>query len=201
MALSLAVLAGGFSKRMGQDKGLVSFLGKPLILQVIERLSALSDDILVISNDPQAYAFLNKPVFPDIQPGLGPLGGIQTAMKNARHPLVAVVGCDMPFASQALFQAEQNLLEEKKSLDLVIPSTPDGLEPLHATYRIARCLPAIEASINEENYKIIDWFDKVKVHIMDAKETNIHADTHTFVNLNTRSELTRAELFSRKGSK
>ena len=69
MKLSIAIQAGGESRRMGQDKGLASFLGKPLVARLVERLAPLADEVLVTTNRLQEYAFLGVPLFPDLLPG------------------------------------------------------------------------------------------------------------------------------------
>ena len=73
--LSVVIQAGGQSSRMGQDKALKLFLGRPLIQRVIERLQPIADELLVTTNHPEDYAFLNLPLFTDLKPGRGALGG------------------------------------------------------------------------------------------------------------------------------
>ena len=84
---------------MGEDKALKPFLGRPLIQRVIDRLTPIADELIVTTNRPAEYAFLNLRLVPDLKPGRGALGGLYTAIASAAHPLVAVVACDMPFAS------------------------------------------------------------------------------------------------------
>ena len=66
--LSLAVLAGGKSERMGQDKALKPFLRRPLIERVLERLSGLAEEVIVTTNRPDRYTFLGLPLFPTCFP-------------------------------------------------------------------------------------------------------------------------------------
>src|SRR5512143_3119304 len=103
--LSVVVQAGGQSTRMGENKALKPFLGEPLIQRVIQRLRPVADEVLITANDPLEYLFLGVPVFPDVRPGRGPLGGLYTALAKATHPTAAVVACDMPFASAPLLVA------------------------------------------------------------------------------------------------
>jgi len=72
--LTICVQAGGESRRMGQDKALMPFLGRPLIKRVIDRLSPIADEVIVTTNIPDDYRFLNLPLFPDLKPGRGSLG-------------------------------------------------------------------------------------------------------------------------------
>ena len=108
--LTIVIQAGGASSRMGEDKALKIFLGKPLIQRVIERMIPIADEIIVTTNRPAEYAFLNLRLVPDLKPGRGALGGLYTAIASAAHPLVAVVACDMPFASQMFFEGARRLM-------------------------------------------------------------------------------------------
>ncbi len=178
---------------MGQDKALKSFLGRPLILHLIERLSSLSEDVYVVVNQPADFLFLGLPLHPDIKPEHGPLGGIYTSLSRARNSLVAVVGCDMPFACLPLFEYERDIML-KLGVDVVIPSTPHGLEPLHAIYRRETCLPFIKSALEAGERKIICWFHKVKVHVLSPDETKKFSPQYqAFINLNTPQEFQQAE--------
>lgn len=191
--LTLAIQAGGGSNRMGKDKARMPFLGQPLILRVMKRLATLADEVIVTTDRPADYAFLGVRCVPDIQPGRGSLGGLQTALVSASHPLVAVVACDMPFASLPLFEYLCDLLAGT-DVDAVIPSTDLGLEPLHAVYRQKTCLPPVNAALEDGKRKIIAWFSEVNVRILDPEETALHDLTGlAFRNLNTPEEFSQAE--------
>jgi molybdopterin-guanine dinucleotide biosynthesis protein A len=84
---------------MGQDKALIPFLGQPLIQRVKERVAKIADEVLVTTNNPEAFGFLQVRLVKDVIPGMGALGGLYTALYAASHPLVAVVACDMPFVN------------------------------------------------------------------------------------------------------
>jgi molybdopterin-guanine dinucleotide biosynthesis protein A len=191
--LSVVVQAGGQSSRMGQDKALKPFLGRPLIQRVIERLQPIADELLVTTNRPADYAFLNLPLFPDLKPGRGALGGLYTALFSAKHPIAAVVACDMPFASAELFKAASNILV-KEEADLVIAKTDEGYEPLHAVYRRATCIPAIETAIASDKWRMDSWFPQVKMRLLTPEEINRY-DPHglAFSNINTPEEFVQAE--------
>jgi 2-C-methyl-D-erythritol 4-phosphate cytidylyltransferase len=69
--LTVCIQAGGQSSRMGEDKALKTFLGRPLIQRVVDRLSSIADEMIVTTNRPEEYAFLKLPLFPDLKPGRG----------------------------------------------------------------------------------------------------------------------------------
>jgi molybdopterin-guanine dinucleotide biosynthesis protein A len=166
--LTVVIQAGGQSSRMGEDKALKPFLGRPLIERVIERMSPIADEMIVTTNRPADYAFLNLRLVPDLKPGRGALGGLYTAVASASHPLVAVVACDMPFASQNFFESANSLMVEEEA-DVVIAKMDEGYEPFHALYRRETCLPAIEAAIDADQWKVIAWFPQVKVRDVIAR--------------------------------
>jgi molybdopterin-guanine dinucleotide biosynthesis protein A len=191
--LTVVIQAGGMSSRMGEDKALKMFLGKPLIQRVIERMSPIADEIIVTTNRPAEYTFLNYRLIPDLKPGRGALGGLYTAIASAAHPLVAVVACDMPFASQMFFEGARRLMV-KEEADVIIAKTDEGYEPLHALYRRETCLPAIESAIEADQWKVIAWFPQVKVRILTPDEIkSFDPSGLCFWNLNTPEEFAEAE--------
>ena len=201
--LTVCIQAGGQSSRMGEDKALKIFLGRPLIQRVVDRLAPIADEIIVTTNRPEAYSFLNQRLIPDLKPGRGALGGLYTAIASATHPIVAVVACDMPFASAAFIEMASQLLV-KEEADVVIArvasraeqtgKSNEGYEPLHAIYRRETCLPAIEAAIDADQWKVIAWFSKVKVRVLANEELNqLDPAGLAFWNVNTPEEFTKAE--------
>ncbi len=196
--LTVVIQAGGESRRMGQDKALLPFLGKPLIQRLIGRLSPLADELLVTTNRPEAYRFLGLPLFQDVIPGRGALGGLYTALHAARQPLVAVVACDMPFASPLLLAAERDLLLASSS-DAVIPRTEGGTEPFHAVYRGDACLPLIQAAIAADRWRVDAWYAQAKVRLMPPDEVRPYDPQGiAFSNVNTPEELAQAEELARR---
>src|SRR5215216_515413 len=191
--LTVCIQAGGQSSRMGEDKALKPFLGRPLIQRVIERLSPVADELIVTTNRPEDYAFLYLRLTSDLKLGRGALGGLYTAIASATHPIVAVVACDMPFASGTLLEAASRLLVEEEA-DVVIAKSDEGYEPLHAVYRRETCLPAIEAAIDADQWKVIAWFPQVKVRVLTPDEFKRY-DTLglAFWNVNTPEEFAEAE--------
>ncbi len=191
--LTLAILAGGSSNRMGRDKALLHLRGKPLVQHVLERLSGLADEVILSTNTPAAFSFLNLPTLPDERPGQGPLGGLSTVLKAASNPFVAVVACDMPFASLPIFEYELGLIQEANA-DVVVPESVDGLEPLHAVYRCEACLPVIEQALQSGHLRMAEWLEKVNLQTIRPYEISQYdPDGLAFWNLNTPEDFTQAE--------
>ena len=191
--LTICIQAGGQSSRMGEDKALKTFLGRPLIQRVVDRLQPIADELIVTTNRPDDYSFLHVTLRADLKPGRGALGGLYTAIASATQPLVAVVACDMPFASPMLIEAMSKLLVEEEA-DVVIVKGDEGYEPLHAVYRRATCLPAIESAIDADQWKVIAWFPQVKVRVLTPNEIkSSDPDRLAFWNVNTPEEFAKAE--------
>lgn len=191
--LTIVIQAGGRSSRMGQDKALMPFLGKPLITRPIERLRQMADEILVTTNRPEDYTFLGLPLFGDILPDAGALGGLYTALSVANQPFVAVIACDMPFVKAELLRAEFDLLQ-RESADVVVPRSLEGTEPFHAVYRRSTCLSAVQGALDRGERKMISWYPEVKVRIMEPAEISpIDPEFRSFLNLNRPDEFRRAE--------
>jgi molybdopterin-guanine dinucleotide biosynthesis protein A len=199
--LTVVIQAGGQSSRMGEDKALKPFLGHPLIERVIERVMPIADEIIVTTNHPTGYDFLNTSthlvrrlrLIPDLKPGRGALGGLYTAIASAASPLVAVIACDMPFASKMFFEGARRLMVQEGT-DVVIAKTDEDYEPLHALYRRETCLPAIESAISADQWKVISWFPQVKVRVPTADEMKLLDPSGLcFWNLNTPEEFIEAE--------
>jgi molybdopterin-guanine dinucleotide biosynthesis protein A len=212
--LTVCIQAGGQSSRMGEDKALKTFLGRPLIQRVIERLSPIADEVIVTTNHPKDYSFLDTSVRPvghsvrrlrlisDLKPGRGALGGLYTAIASASNPFVAVVACDMPFASATFFEAATKLIVQEEADVVIAREAPqaeragksEGYEPLHAVYRRETCLPAIEKAINADQWKVIAWFPEVKVRVLTTDEIKQYDPTGlAFWNVNTPEEFIEAE--------
>ena len=191
--LSVAVQAGGQSTRMGENKALKPFLGRPLIERVVRRLEPIADELLITTNEDGAFDFLNHRQERDVRAGFGPLGGLYTALVAASHPSVAVVACDMPFASAPLVVASTGILLQE-DVDVVIAQSPEGYEPLHAVYRRKACLPAIETSMDAGQMRVISWFPRVRVRRLTQAELDWYdPDGLAFWNVNTPEEFAQAE--------
>jgi molybdopterin-guanine dinucleotide biosynthesis protein A len=126
-------------------------------------------------------------------PERGPLGGLFTALSATTNEAVALVACDMPFVSAELLIYELDILVAD-NMDVVVPSSEKGLEPLHAIYRRNTSLPVVRRAINSGEQRLISWFPDVKVRILSRDETR-HFDPRglSFLNINTPEELALAE--------
>lgn len=129
------ILAGGRSRRFGQDKALFRLApdGPTLIELVFQRVQQLGAPVLIIGPNRFGDVGLDATTVLDDRPGLGPLGGIATALRHLQHDRILITGCDMPCLSIALLRA---MLERSTSGDLVACQTNDGrVHPFPGVYR------------------------------------------------------------------
>lgn len=196
--LTMIIQAGGKSTRMGEDKALRAFRGRPLIEHLLDTFSLIGDELLIITNHPKDYQYLGVPLRTDIIPHRGSLGGLYTALSAASHPHVGLVACDMPFASPHLIQHLHHLLQ-KTGADAVLPSTDSGAEPMHAVYRRQTCLPLVKSAIEKNQWRMISWHNRADVRVLSPEETGEFAPLETtFWNLNTPEDFREAERLARE---
>jgi molybdenum cofactor guanylyltransferase len=185
-AVSAIVLAGGQSRRMGRDKALIDYQGRPIIAHVIDTLRALSNDLVVVSNRSDLYGLFGARVVPDYDPPCGPLGGIAAGLQAARHPLAVVVACDMPFLNVALLRW---LIALAERYDAVVPQTGDEFEPLHAVYR-RECYNPIARRLERGERRVISFFADVRLRSVPESEWRmLDPAGRSLVNLNTPDDL------------
>ncbi len=191
--ITIVLQAGGKSIRMGKDKALLPFLGIPLIKRLRDRFSDMGDELLVITNDFSGYQDLAVPLYKDIIPDRGALGGLYTALSISKNPLVGLIAADLPFASPALL-AHLIKIILTSGAEAAIPSTERGLEPLHAVYRRDTSLPLVKKAIDQNLWRMNSWFDQAEILILTPEETRkVTSSKHTFLNLNTPEDLQKAE--------
>ena len=194
--VTVVIQAGGESRRMGQSKALVPFAGRPLICRLVERLSPVADELIITTNEADKLAFLHED-YPtlnirfasDLHDYRGALPGIHTALEAAANPFVAIVACDMLFASPRLVIAEAIAMKESGS-DMVVPVNKHGFEPFHALYRRSACLPAVRELLENGDKRAQSFFERVNVReFTQAEVLEAEPMGGCFINANTPEEL------------
>lgn len=179
------VLAGGASRRMGRNKAFLELDGRPLIAHVLDRLSEVCAETLIVANDIPLYTGLGFRVVPDVFPGVGVLGGLHAGLQAARHDLILAVGCDMPFLNPVLLRA---FVAWAEGYDVVALRHEEQVETLHAAYR-RTCLPAMESAIRAGHQRIISFFPDVRVRYVTPEEAEtLDPGLRSFRNVNTPQE-------------
>jgi len=184
------ILAGGKSTRYGRNKALENIGGRTLIEHVVETMTSLFESIILITNTPAEYAHLGLPMHEDLIKGLGPIGGIYTALKVIDKDFGFVVACDMPFLSKTLIT---HMVSIKESFDVVVPRMDWKIEALHAIYRKS-CLKQIEKNIAQEIYQVMRLFESVTVRYVEEEEIiQFDPELKSFLNINRPQDLRRLE--------
>lgn len=198
--VTVVIQAGGESRRMGRSKATVPFAGRPLICRLVERLAPAADELVITTNEAENLAFLHEQypdlgirLVPDEYDYRGALPGLYTALTAASNPFVAVVACDMVFASPRLVVAEAIVMKETGA-EVVVPVNKHGYEPFHGMYRRQACLPAIQEGLDEGEKRAQYIFGKVRVREFTQDEV-LAAEPMggCFVNANTPDELQALE--------
>lgn len=194
--VTVALLAGGKSSRMGTDKAFVRVLGRPLIEDILAQVDGLGAENIIVTNRPDDYHYLGLPLFGDVLLDKGALGGIYTALHSATQPHVFCLACDMPFIVRPLLDYFITLISEG---DVIMPRLGAESEPFRALYSRA-CLGPIRAALEAGKMRVISFFPDVRVRFVDEAEIDRFDPTHrSFFNVNTPEDLEQArQLATRK---
>lgn len=176
------ILAGGASSRMGSNKALLPHRNGRIIEGIYRTLAALFKEVIVVTNTPEHYPFLPCRKVPDIYPGCGVVSGVHAGLRHSNDSAVFVVGCDMPLLQGELIQYMTALSE---GVDVVIPVSPGGFEPLHAVYGKG-CIPVLEEQIVNGNQRIRSLLPRVRVREVHPDEIALFDQGgDCFTNINT----------------
>lgn len=200
MSLIGAILAGGRNTRYGAHKALAEVGGLRIVDRVRRALDEATGTVVLIANEPDVYAAVGLPMRPDARPGLGPLGGIHTALLWAGESgatAALAVACDMPFVPAELLRwlREEWARDDEASPDIVVPESTSrrGAEPLCALYS-TRCIEPIEARADAGDLRMIGFWEDVAVRTIPLERVRTLGEPDVlFMNVNTPEELERAE--------
>jgi len=161
------VLAGGKSRRMGQDKALMRLGGKPLVLRAAEILRPFVREITLLA-PADRYGNLGLPVVVDQWPHQGPLAAVCTGLLASRAEWNIFLACDLPLVSRRFIQL---LIERVRATgsDAVVPRTEDGWQPLSAAYH-SRCRKAFTRARQEGQRSLIRLFDEIRAEAITRDE-------------------------------
>ena len=181
MEASAVILAGGESKRMGRDKAWLEIDGKPLIQLAVEKVRALGiREIFISGRVGEDYSALNSPVLFDLEPGFGPIGGIERGLHECTSLLLLVLAVDLPHMSVSVLG---KMLEYCDRLTGAVPRRNGELEPLAAIYP-KRCHAFAFAAIAKAQYSA-RGFASACVRERAVRAFPVaHRDSGLFVNWN-----------------
>ena len=183
--IEVFILAGGESKRMGSDKGLVDYRGMPLILHVLKVLDKLHLPSSIISSNLE-YLKFGKPMYNDIILNKGPLGGLYTALEYSKAPMILLLACDMPSINS---EGIESLMELAETGKIAVATDAKQISPLFACYPKS-LKERVKNALLADELKMQDFVSK-QPHVL--LKLNELANTEILQNLNTREELKTAE--------
>ncbi len=181
------VLCGGKSCRFGEDKGLCTLGGKRMIDYPLEALKGVCNEIIISSNDDRYYK-LGYKVISDQVKGIGPLGGIYTALLESKTDDNIIISCDMPFVNNTLLKY---ILDNRGKA--LIASAFEGkyVEPL-CSYYSKNIIPFIEEMIKNKRFKLQRLLKKTNYKKIVIDDNLQFYNKHFFLNINTQTEYNKA---------
>jgi molybdopterin-guanine dinucleotide biosynthesis protein A len=200
---SAIILAGGFSKRFGRDKGLVKLKGKPLVMYLLEKVAKVVDEkIIVVGSEAQKDAF--SPLFEhvadvivDKYDGHGPLIGALTGLETVQSKYSLLLPCDTPFLSSEIAAL---LLDCCIQRSAAIPRWPNGwIEPLQAAYNTKSAIIATKKALNHGKMDMLSMISHLQGirYISTLVLQKLDPKLLTFFNINTFEDLKKAESLKR----
>lgn len=191
--VSIAILAGGLSIRMGRDKSFVELAGKPLIAHVIEQVSQLALPIMIITNQAESYQAFGLPLFADVLPSRSSLTGLYSALYHSASTYTLCVACDMPFLNPNLLT---HLIRLCEGYDAVVPILDGHAQALHAVYN-KTCLAPLRQQYEQNRLRIRDLYPQISTCWVDEITLRKH-DPHltSVVNINTPEALLSTSVLS-----
>lgn len=181
------ILVGGKSRRMGVDKAFLEIDGIPMFERVLQVFRETFVRTILIGDHGEPFAEYGLPIYPDIYSGSS-LGGLYTGLVHGRTPYIFVSACDVPFPSNTVVR---HLLSLRDGFDAVVPTGPDGFEPLFAVYS-TRCRELMHRFLEGGNVRILDLYPDLNVRNVPVKElAGLDGGDRTFVNINTPEDLAR----------
>jgi molybdenum cofactor guanylyltransferase len=194
---SAVILAGGAGSRLGTEKALIKFGGRPLICWTAEKLQMAADEVIVVARDADQAAVLQRLISDvvftcDSVLGFGPVAGLLSGMRCAKGSLAFATGCDLPFLNVNVIE---KLYELTEGNDAAVPIRPNGLnEPLHAVYGRRKMLLACEEALKNEERRIQAPLRRLKVNYVSVDLFRpMDPQLLTFFNINTQEDLEEAQ--------
>jgi molybdopterin-guanine dinucleotide biosynthesis protein A len=188
MDFTIVILSGGKSSRMGQNKAFLQVGSQTEIEYLTTLAKSVTDKVMIVTNDFDAYKHLNVLLVEDIRKGLGPLAGLEAALTATTTELNFVMACDMPFINMDIMKA---ILSATANVDAVIPRIDGQRHPLFAAYRKSS-LPLLKEALDAGHTKIMHYIDKMTIKWLEESDLADFDET-AFFNMNNPAEYEEAK--------
>jgi len=186
------ILSGGLATRYGGlEKALLQVGGVRILDRIYNIYRELFEEIILVTNHPQKFLEWDLMIVSDLFPIRSSLTGIHAGLFYMTNPYAFISACDTPFLKKEL--VETIIAKIEAGIDIVIPETSAGLEPLCAVYS-KRCLEPAQNHLEQEKLKVIKAFRKSRIKTISEKVLcSIDPDLRSFLNINTPADLQLAE--------
>jgi len=186
------ILAGGLNSRFsGANKAFIQIGNKRILDNIYDVFRELFEEIILVTNDPLKYLGWDLKIVTDIYTARSSLTGIHAGLFYATNSHSFITACDTPFLKKELI--ETIICAVESQTDIIIPETSAGIEPLCAVYS-KRCLKQIENQLDKQEYKIQNFFNKVRVRKLSDNELRANdPELTSFFNVNNPSSLEKAK--------
>lgn len=193
-SISGVVLAGGKGRRIGGKKAFIQLGGQTLIERVCDRLAGIFSDVVIVGDALKPFSQLPYQNIPDRLSTLGPIGGLESALRAIPKKYLFVVACDMPFLSSAVIR---DMLPFSGDYELVIPRIAGRLHPLHAIYSPS-CLPVIAGQIKKKDLALRSLSDHLRcLYFPEDRFRQLDSGLRSLININTLEDLASAQALDR----
>jgi molybdenum cofactor guanylyltransferase len=185
------LLAGGKSRRMGEDKRHLVVGEQTLLERGLAVLCSTFQNVLVVIAQDSPPLGVDARVVRDLVPDCGSLGGLYSGLMQATTPWVFVVACDMPFLNQAVIA---QFTSRRTTADIVMAKLDARLQPMHALYG-KQCLPVLEQMVRARQLKIQEMVSQSSLrvcYVTEADLLSIDPSGRSFYNVNTLADLEAA---------
>jgi len=179
-AITGIILAGGKSSRMGTDKGMMFYKGRPMIQHILDPMAKICQRILIVTSNPM-YGMFGFELVKDEKPDYGPVMGVLSGLRRSDTELNLVLSCDAPFVN---FELMKQLIRNSDDTDVVAASSSVGVHPLIAVYR-QNCITAFEQAVKQDEHRLRTVLDQLEVQEFKAEGK----DEELLRNLNTKEDL------------
>lgn len=188
------VLAGGKGQRIGGKKALIQLGPQTLIERVCGCLAGIFSEVVIVGDALEPFSQLPYPNIPDRLSALGPIGGLESAMRALPKKYLFVVACDMPFLSPRVIR---DMLSFLGDYELVIPRIAGRLHPLHAIYGPS-CLSVVVDQINKGDLALRSLSNHLRcLYFPEDRFRALDSEFRSLVNINTLEDLASAKILDR----
>jgi molybdopterin-guanine dinucleotide biosynthesis protein A len=187
LAINFYILAGGKSRRFGENKALFK-IGRRAVIETVIAAIPPGRPVFIVTNSPADYAHLGLPTLPDNYPNAGPLAGIHAGLSHSPREWNFFLACDFPSLRveviEEVLAAFFNKYKSEEGAQVILPETAEGLQPLCALWAKST-LSSVEAALNSGQRSVRSVLVQLSLHRISLSKPE------ALLNLNTPEDLAK----------